>query len=158
MSIEKPLFNLRPSRIYFASDYMLAAFLAAVVAILSAYEIKVSELGLASAGALIVIFLLSPEYKKLNNLYIVTKSQVIVEQGIISRKRKSVFMNNVADISVDQNIVGRALRYGNLVLGSASGREHMELKLEGIRNPKRVAHEIEKLIKHYETGKEDKSG
>lgn len=149
MAIEKPILKLRPSRIGFLKDYLLALFLALFLIYLNLINFYIIWLGYAAAVILILILIASPEIQKIRNVYKITPSQVIVEEGIIGRKRKSVFMDNIADVSVQQNILERLVGFGTVVIGSSSGREHMELKLSAIKRPKKVAYEIERAIKSY---------
>lgn len=153
MTIEKPLLKLRPSRIAFAADYILAGLLVFFLYLLSSINFPINDIGFYAVLALIFIFLISPEVQKISYHYKVTSSQVVAEEGIISRKRKSVFLDNVADISVHQNALERTLGFGSVIIGSSSGREHMQLNLKGVRRPKKIAYEIEKLIKEYAKAK-----
>lgn len=154
MTIDKYILKLRPCRVSFIKEYALALFLIFFLFYLYSIGFPISLFGYFIAGILIILFLILPEFSRLRNRYIVTQSQVIVEEGIVSRKRKSVFMNNIADVEVQQNIFQRFLHFGTVMVGSSSGREHMELRLKGVWQPKIVAHEIEKLIKQY--GKKEK--
>lgn len=149
MPIEEPIHRLKPSRIAFLKNYLLSAFLAIFLAYLFLAGFPISQTGLYAAGILILVFIALPEIEILRNTYAITASQVIVEEGLVSRKRRSVFFDNVADVSVHQNFLQRLLRYGSVVIGSSSGREHMELKMKSVRKPKEAAHNIERLIKDY---------
>lgn len=158
MPIEEIIHKLKPSRIAFLKNYLLSAFLAVFVVCLFLTGFPIMQMGLYVASILIVIFLALPEIEKLRSTYVITSSQVIVEEGIISRKRRSLFFNNTSDISVHQNFLQRMLRYGSVVIGSSSGRDHMELNLKGVQRPKELAYSIERLIKEYGTGKQEKKG
>lgn len=152
MPIEEPIHKLRPSRIAFLKNYLLSAILVIFIIYLFLVSFPLTQTGLMASATLVLIFLILPEIEILRNTYAITASQVIVEEGIISRKRRSVFFDNVADVSVHQNFLQRILRYGSVVVGSSSGREHMELRLKGVQKPKDLAHSIERLIKEYGTG------
>lgn len=154
MPIEDTIHRLKPSRISFLKNYMLSAFLAILLLYLFLTGFPIVQYGLYASVFLILLFVALPEFERMRNTYAITASQVIVEEGIISRKRRSVFFDNVADVSVNQNFLQRMLRYGSVVIGSSSGREHMELDLKGVRRPKEVAHNIERLIKEYMNGKQ----
>lgn len=156
MPIEEPIHRLRPSRISFLKNYLLSALLLAFLAYLFLTGFPIMQLGVYASIALIAIFLALPEIERMRSTYVVTSSQVIIEEGIISRKRRSLFFNNTSDISVHQNFLQRTLRYGSVVIGSSSGREHMELNLKGLRSPKKMAYTIERLIKEYMVGKQER--
>jgi len=149
MPIEETIHRLKPSRIAFLKNYLLSVFLAVFVAYLFLAGFPIMQTGFMAAAVLVLIFLVLPEIEILRNTYAITSSQVIVEEGIISRKRRSVFFDNVADVSVHQNFLQRILRYGSVIVGSSSGRAHMELRLKGVQKPKELAYSIERLIKNY---------
>ncbi|MBU3957903.1 MAG: PH domain-containing protein [Nanoarchaeota archaeon] len=153
MPIEEPVHKRTQSRISFVKNYLLSAFLAIFLACLFLIKFPLTQTGLAASAALIFIFVIHPEIERIRSTYVITTSQVIVEEGIISRKRRSVFFDNVADVSVHQNFIQRLLRYGLVTIGSNSGREYMELKLKGVQRPKELAYSIERLIKEYAGGK-----
>jgi uncharacterized membrane protein YdbT with pleckstrin-like domain len=156
MPIEEPIHKLTQSRISFLKNYLLSALLAVFVAYLFLSGFPVMQLGFYVSVALIAVFVSLPEIERVRSTYVVTASQVIIEEGIIGRKRKSVFFDNVADVSVHQNILQRILQYGSVTVGSSSGREHTVLKLKGVHRPKELAYGIERLIKEYAGGKRGK--
>ncbi len=156
MPIETPLHKLNQSRISFLKNYLLSALLIIFIAYLFLVSFPITQMGLAASAVLILIFVIHPEIERLRSTYVITSSQIIIEDGIISRKRRSLFFNNTSDISVHQNFLQRMLRYGSVVIGSSSGREHMELNLKGVRKPKEMANIIERLIKEYMTGKQER--
>lgn len=153
MPIENPIHKLTQTRVSFMKNYALSAFLAAFLAYLFLTGFPVMQTGLYASAALIAIFLALPEIERIRSTYVVTASQVIIEEGIIGRKRRSVFFDNVADVSVRQNFLQRLLHYGSVTVGSSSGREHMVLTLKGVGRPKELAYSIERLIKEYGSGK-----
>lgn len=148
MPIEEPIHKLRPSRISFLKNYLLSALLLIFLAYLFLTGFPVMQAGIAAAFFLIILFAALPEIERMRSTYVVTSSQVIMEEGIVSRKRRSIFFNNV-DVSVRQNFIERLLRYGTVSVGSSTGRDHMVLKLSGVTRPKELAYSIEKLIKDY---------
>lgn len=148
MAIEAPVFRGRPTRFAFLKDYILAAFLFASVLAVRMAGLYVYPLALYAAIALAVIFIIMAETARLSNSYCVTPSQVIVQEGIVSSHRYSVFMDNISDVNVRQSRLQRLLGYGRVIIGSSSGREHMQLKMVA-RNPQKTAHSIERLIHEY---------
>lgn len=150
MAIEEPVLKLRPSRIGFIKEYSLILFLIWIIVLLKFLNFGLNVFGLAAATVFILVLLSSVEIERLRNVYKITPSHVIVERGIISKKRQSVFFSNIADISVQQNITQRLCGFGDVVLGSTSGRDYTELKFKKIKKPKDVAHTVERLLKEYE--------
>lgn len=148
MPIEEAIHKLKPSRVAFLKNYLLSALLIIFIAYLLLVSFPLTQMGLLASAALIFIFILHPEIERLRVTYVVTSSQVITEEGIVSRKRRSIFFNNV-DVSVHQSFLERLLQYGTVSVGSSTGRDHMVLKLRGVTKPKELAYSIEKLIKEY---------
>ncbi len=148
MPIEETIRRLRPSRISFLKNYLLSALLAIFLAYLYLVRFPVMQFGFYAAAFLALLFLALPEIERLRSTYAITSSQAIIEEGIISRKRRSIFFSN-ADVAVHQNFLQRLLRYGSVTVGSSTGREHMELRMKGIKKPKELAYSIEKLIRDY---------
>lgn len=156
MPIEEPIHKLTQSRISFLKNYILSALLIIFIAYLFLVNFPVSQIGALASAALVIIFVIHPEIERLRSTYVITSSQIIIEEGIIGRKRRSLFFNNSSDISVHQNFLQRVLRYGSVVIGSSSGRDHMELNLKGVRKPKELAYSIERLIKQYGNEKHER--
>ncbi len=149
MPIEEPIHRLKPSRISFVKNYALSVIFAAFLVYLFIVSFPITQIGLAASITLIFIFIIHPEIERMRNTYVVTSSQVITEEGIISRRRRSIFLNNASDVSVRQNFLQRMLHYGSINIGSSSGRDYMELVFKGVERPKELAYSIERLIKDY---------
>ena len=151
MTLEKPVFHGRPVRSYYLKEYALAFVLLLTVVALWVMGLSPFILFVYGAIALAGFLVFIAEFSRMRSYYRITPSHVILEEGIIARKRKSFSMANVSDISVRQNYVQRMLKYGTVMVGSSSGREFMSLNLR-VRNPRTLAAEIEGLIKKYDMG------
>ncbi|MFQ6010371.1 MAG: PH domain-containing protein [Candidatus Aenigmatarchaeota archaeon] len=148
---EKPVIEGRPVRSFYLKEYFLALALVFTVVFLWVVGYSPFMILVYSAIALAAFLVFIAEFSRLRSYYRITPSHVILEEGIVSRKRKSFSMANVSDISVRQGYVQRALRFGIVMVGSSSGREFMSLDLK-VKNPRAVAARIEKLIKDYDAG------
>ena len=95
----------------------------------------------------IIFFLIYIESFRFSHSYKITPSQVVIEHGIIRKKRDSVFLSSISDVNVHQGYLGRFLKYGTISIGPTSGSEAIQML--GIRNPKKIALELEKLIHAY---------
>ncbi len=151
MTIDKPLYELRPSRISFIANYFLSAVLAGIVGVVKGVGLYLNEIGIAAAAGLIAILLAIPEVARIRHLYKITPSQVVQEVGILKKERDSIFLDNIADLNSDQNFSQRLLRFGDIKIGSASGAGKIVLK--GIKEPRKIALELEKLMHEYGKGK-----
>ncbi len=157
MPIDEAVHTLTQCRTSFYKDYLLAFLMLYLIFILKLFNIPVSNIGMSLALILAAIFVISPEIERMRTTYTITKSQIIVEEGIFSRKRRSIFFDNVSDFSVHQSMSEKMMKYGTVVIGSISGRDYMELSLKNIKNPKEVVHKIERMIKEYIQGKQSAS-
>lgn len=157
MTTEEIVLRLKPSRISFLKEYILAIFLLLFLFFIRTI-ISVNEIGIIVALVLVFIFIISPEITRARKLYIIAEDKVIIEQGIVSKRRRSILFVNVADVSVEQNYLQRILKFGNVMIGSMSGRDFMELNFKGIRKPREIAHKIEEMMKGAwkETEEEEK--
>ncbi|MBI4015860.1 MAG: PH domain-containing protein [Candidatus Aenigmarchaeota archaeon] len=147
MTIDKPLYELKPSRISFVTNYFLSAVLVSIVGAVKALGLYINEVGIAAAGGLVLILLVIPEIARVRHLYKITPSQVVQEVGILKKQRDSIFLNNIADLNSDQNFSQRLLMFGDIKIGSSSGAEKIVLK--GIRNPREIVIELERLMHEY---------
>ena len=62
--------------------------------------------------------------RKLGSEFVLTNKRVVLRQGIVSRKTVEIILAKCEGVSVDQDILGRILNYGTLVVttGGATSR------------------------------------
>ena len=87
----------------------------------------------------------------INNYYIVTLSEIVFITGIISKKEVGYSLKNIQSITVEQDILGRILNYGNIKIFSPALKE--DLYLIEISDPKNIVDSIKKILSE----KSDKS-
>jgi len=148
MPIEKPVISGRPTRLAFLKEYILSLILLLMVLVIIVTGMPIFSFAIYLAIALAIFFIFLVEFNRLRNKYEITQSQVIVQEGMVSKRRMSVFMDNISDVNVKQGYFQRLLNYGRVIVGSASGRDYMELEMK-VRKPQDLAHKIERLIKAY---------
>lgn len=154
MPIEAPIYSIRPSRIFFLKDYLIASFFAALYFLLPIAGLEIQSLTAYTIFAAIAFFIIYVELFRFSHSYKITPSQVVIEHGIIQKKRDSVFLSSISDVNVKQGYFARFLNYGTIAIGPTSGSEAIQML--GIKNPRKIALELEKLIHTYEKGKRDK--
>ncbi len=151
MPIEAPLYSIKPSRIFFLKDYLIILFFILLYFFLPAMGFAMNIVSEFTIYGIIVFFILYIETFRFSNSYKITPSQVVIERGIIQKKRDSVFLSAISDVNVKQGYFARVLNYGTISIGPTSGSEAIQML--GIKNPRKIALELEKLIHSYEPGK-----
>ena len=147
MPTDETLRQMNPTRLAFLRDYSLAAFLLILVAAVASSGYTIANYAFWAAIGLAILIVAYAEYSRFRTRYIITRNQAIVEQGIISNTKKSLFFHNIADVHLRQDYLERSLGYGRVILGSASGENRIKLI---VKEPEKLAREIEKLMKeHY---------
>lgn len=147
MPIEAPLYSIKPSRIFFLKDYFIILFFVLLYFFLPAFGFAMHPLTEYTIFAAIAFFIIYIETFRFSNSYKITPSQVVIERGIIQKKRDSVFLSAISDVNVKQGYFARVLNYGTIAIGPTSGSEAIQML--GIKNPRKIALELEKLIHAY---------
>lgn len=151
MPIEAPLYSIKPSRIFFLKEYFIILFFILLYFFLPAMGFAMHPLTTYTIFGAIVFFIIYIEAFRISHSYKITPSQVVIEHGIIQKKRDSVFLSAISDVNVKQGYFARVLNYGTISIGPTSGSEAIQML--GIKNPRKIALELEKLIHTYERGK-----
>ncbi|MCG3176546.1 MAG: hypothetical protein MOGMAGMI_01504 [Candidatus Omnitrophica bacterium] len=71
---------------------------------------------------------------RMNRLYRVTDLRVSARGGILSRSVDEVLVAHVRSMNVKQNLIGRLLHFGDLLVGTA-GTDGVEIVMKGVREP-----------------------
>jgi len=135
--------NLRPSRLTCLKDYIIA------FGLLALYFFADRVFGVPwFVGVAVLVFsaalILSSEIFLRTNRYRITPEKITVETGIFTRKRQSVFVDSVSNVSLIQGSVDLLLGVGSVVIDSRAGKDS-RIILSGVRKPKEIAKKIEKL-------------
>lgn len=147
MSVDKPLKNLRRSRLSFFKEYAFVILLAAALLAVYFYNIEVNKAVIAGILVLIALTILYVEVSRVQTSYSITPSQLVTEYGIIKKERESVFLDNVGNIGIKQGYLQRIFHFGDIIVTPSAGKEDIVMK--GVRTPRKVHNEIERLIKGY---------
>lgn len=84
----------------------------------------VAVIGLIAA----LVFCLVPILKWSTTVYVLTNQRLMVREGLISKKGRSMPLVRVNDVSFDIGLWERLMRYGTLSIQSASEQESMTLQ------------------------------
>ncbi len=156
MPVDETLVLLRPTRLAFWHQYALVLLVLSLAFGLAYLGMTVPHIAVWSAAIFSAFLLLNIEFNRLRSSYRITKNQVIVEDGIISKQRRSLFLYNIADLEVEQGYLQRLLGWGVVVIGSTSGREKTELEML-VRKPRKLIQTLEKLIHAYDKATKTKT-
>ncbi len=79
-----------------------------------------------------------------NTSYILTNQRVIIQRGLISKKRYYIHYDKIEDIAVYQSFFERLLSSGDIVL--FSGHENTRMIIRNVPNPNQMEQEINMLM------------
>jgi len=82
--------------------------------------------------------------------YQLTNQRVIIQKGIIRRKRSYIHYTKIQDIDIYQGLVDRLLSAGDIEI--YGGHEHTNIILEDIPNPREVEDMIDRVMMGEEAG------
>ncbi len=74
----------------------------------------------------------------------VTDKRTILRKGILSKYTNEVFHSSVRNIEINQNIMQRIFRVGDISIASSSGQPDLEIVVHGIPDPETVKQLINK--------------
>ena len=147
MTIDKPTRVLRRSRLSFLKEYAITLLLIAVVATLIFYKIEVNKSVVPIMLLVIALLIIYVEIARMQTQYLLTPSQLVTEYGIIKKAKESVFLDNVGNIGIKQGYLQRIFHFGDITITPSAGKEDIVMK--GVRTPRKIHNEIERLIKGY---------
>ncbi|WP_279615058.1 PH domain-containing protein [Desulfonatronum thiosulfatophilum] len=97
-------------------------------------------LALYGIGIFLLLFL---EFLRCYERYSINDENMVIEKGILSKKRQAFKIADIKSVHIEQNWIERLLRVGALwiSIGNASGHQ---IVLKGIRNPVFVYDQLSK--------------
>lgn len=144
------------SRVSYISNYILLALLIVLFYfVYTRYDLQFSfvpktidvfrdtmiMMGFLLAGTFLIE---EPTVERLFRHYIVTNNEVIKVEGLIRKKRIGIPYQSVADVTVDQGVVGRIFNFGTIHV-SGVGRGN-DITMKGMRDPNTVYRVIKNKI------------
>ncbi|MDD3753342.1 MAG: PH domain-containing protein [Methanobacterium sp.] len=82
--------------------------------------------------------------------YQLTNQRVVVQKGILRRKRSSIQYPKIQDIDISQGIIDRIISAGDIEI--YGGHEYTNIVLENIPNPREVEDMIDRVMLGEEVG------
>jgi len=148
MEKEPKEITLKPARIYFLGNYIVATLI--IIFLLLVYLIfdmkftlfpttqseMISTLILLGIFGIAAAMVEQPEWERFRIRFIVTMNEVMEYKGILNKERVILPYATVADIRVEKTVMGRILNYGTLSVSSFKAGSDMVMK--GIRHPEKI--------------------
>ena len=144
---EREIFTLRPTMVFVAIRYIIAALVvlaaAALMGILSSkYNVSGQVAFLVVVGIAVIAFS-NPIYKHIlrrREVYTLTNHKLEMRYGIIAKIVRNIPLRNIQDVTVTASVWQRFLNLGNIEIDSAS--ESGKIVLDDIHHPERYANQI----------------
>jgi len=139
---EKVIFTLRPTLIFVAIWYIVAA----VVVVATAAIMGALHQYISTQAAVIVIIIVAalafsiPIYKHIlrrREVYTLTNHKLEMRYGLISKIVRNIPLRNIQDVTVTATVAQRLLRLGKIVIDSAS--ESGKIMLHDVHHPEKYA-------------------
>ena len=86
----------------------------------------------------IVLFFLEPECSLFYRTYFIEMDNITELRGILIKHRNSIPWESISHISLRKGILGRMLKYGDILVSPISGVETDLIRLKGIENPEKI--------------------
>lgn len=118
-NLERVIFTARPTFLFIAIGYVLAALAAIFLTGIFAYF----ELPIWLSLALTLPLFLIPAYRHLKRntiRYTLTDSRVEFAQGLFVRTTRNIPLRSVQDVTVTASLIQRALGFGSVLVDDAS--------------------------------------
>jgi uncharacterized membrane protein YdbT with pleckstrin-like domain len=131
---------------------VLALLIGSAALLITAVVVPPLGLGLLGVVALAWVFLVFVPYLRWRTqVYRLTDRRLIIEDGIITRRAKSLPLARLQEVTSEVGLLGRILGYGTLRVENA-GDEQSHDVLEDIPDPIRFK---ELLLEHAATARQD---
>ena len=101
-------------------------------------------------GGYLIIFLIIFIYHiplLQSHKYSITNQHVQAEAGVLSKRKRSIQIKNITDITISQNILEQLFNISNLGIQTASTSGRPEISFIGIKDPKAPEKVLQELLK-----------
>ncbi len=100
-------------------------------------------------GFIVFLFLGILYYIQLlkSHVYVITSKEIKAQAGVLSRRKRSIGISKITDITVHQNILERLFRISNIGIQTAGMSGRPEITFIGLSDVDFVENIINKLIK-----------
>ncbi|MEM5829664.1 MAG: PH domain-containing protein [Candidatus Aenigmatarchaeota archaeon] len=123
----------KTSRISFFYNYTFALFLILFLFFIHSLELSDSfrSVALVVCIPLIAIVLAEPEFVRIYTHYLVEEDSITMVEGLLSKKKVSIPLNQIAGITLHKTLLGRMLKFGNIKVSGFRS----EVLMRGIKDP-----------------------
>jgi len=140
--MKKVPFSLKRSRRSFIFNYIIGTVLLLYIFFSGVFFIDKGITFLFIT--LTLIFFLEPEGVLSYRSYHIKEENITEERGFISKKRITIPHTSISNITMNKNIIGRILGFGDIAITSFSG-EKESIILRGVKHPEKLFNLIENI-------------
>lgn len=146
---EAEVFSISPTLLFVKIGYVLAAIAALFLVALTAAFTTIASGWAVITGLL--LFLIPAFYHIKQKLirYTLTETKLEIDEGLISRKTRSLPIRRIQDVTVSTTVMQRLLGFGDLVVDNASD-DGEKVTLGNINRPRHHADILLRQMKRLE--------
>jgi uncharacterized membrane protein YdbT with pleckstrin-like domain len=135
----------KTSRISFFYNYLLALLLVFFIFFVKSLGLNatIQTTSLFVALPLIVILISEPEFERSYRYYLLEEDNVIMVEGIFSKKELSIPYDQIAGTTILKSVLGRILKFGDVRISGFKD----EIVMKGMKNPDMIYQQIQEKIK-----------
>jgi uncharacterized membrane protein YdbT with pleckstrin-like domain len=102
-------------------------------------------IGIAAAGALLLVLLIVGWLKRITTRYLITNRRLQIRRGILSKHVEETRIDRVVDVTVHQRVSDRILKIGAVDFDNASAQQGDLFRFTGVASPERVVRAIDRV-------------
>jgi len=151
----------RTSRVSYVQNYLLVVLLITLLLqVLPMLDSRSRFYSIFLIGTVLLVawLLEEPELERMTRQYHITGGEVMMVEGIFSKKRRVITYSNVSNIDVVKSVIGRVFNYGDIIIVGPD--PSIKIRMNGMRNPDElyriINSKVSKLVGHHRKGEEEK--
>jgi uncharacterized membrane protein YdbT with pleckstrin-like domain len=137
---EYALDTFRPSLWYYANTFVVAGVVIAFGAYLLYANHDQWQAGFAVMGLGVLIFI-GAVIRTRSISWRLTSDRLIEQRGILARNRREMELADIRSVEVNQRVMQRALRLGNVTIASAASAD-FAIRMHDVPNPETAAETV----------------
>ena len=102
-------------------------------------------IGLAAAGAILVVVLIVGWVRRITTRYLITNRRLQIRRGILAKHVEETRIDRVVDVTVHQGVFDRILQIGAVDFDNASAQQGDLFRFTGVASPERVVRAIDQV-------------
>lgn len=132
---------VKTSRMSYISSYFISLLLIVIFVLLELHKISIF---VNLIFGFIILFIIShPEWFVWYYTFIVDKDRIIEESGILNKKRVTIPVSSIANVTLKQSLFGRIFNYGDIKVAAFG---EAEITLRGVSNPSKIIDTLEAMM------------